>query len=292
MPASGIWDTLGRLVLLPLFVPGALVFVLTPGIVLAHPQPCQILKQIAHTVRVGAVHLQPRVVTHSSLRRKGIEWDWDADRETAWEELESVMRKSVQGARAGRTKGSPTKSAKSKNVHKQVESAFLPRDSLFLAAETLNRFPNLLPYNLSLEIVMAVEIGLGELPAFSFYSSPPPVSSDPMSFLQSVCHTVVVQGVSAIMAFPENRDEFVKLEFVSSSLHIPVISVVQNEFRRQSRVRVSSLCTSNVVLSLLSTSRQKIHVLQDEYDIITNLLGTLIKKTLVLEYPRLQNSSW
>ncbi|GAA6105363.1 glutamate receptor ionotropic, NMDA 3A [Tachysurus ichikawai] len=235
MPASGIWDTLGRLVLLPLFVPGALVFVLTPGIVLAHPQPCQILKQIAHTVRVGAVHLQPRVVTHSSLRRKGIEWDWDADRETAWEELESVMRKSVQGARAGRTKGSPTKSAKSKNVHKQVESAFLPRDSLFLAAETLNRFPNLLPYNLSLEIVMAVEIGLGELPAFSFYSSPPPVSSDPMSFLQSVCHTVVVQGVSAIMAFPENRDEFVKLEFVSSSLHIPVISVVQNEFRRQSR---------------------------------------------------------
>lgn len=242
MPAPGVWDTLGRLVLLPLLTPGVLVLIFSSAFLYAHPQPCQILKQIGHTVRVGAVHLQPRVMTHSSARRKGIEWDWDADRETALEEQE-LVRKSIseQGARAGRTKSS--RGAKSKNVHKQVESAFLPRDSIFLAAETLNRLPNLLPYNLSLEIVMAVEIGLGELPAFSFYSSPPPVCSDPMSFLQSVCHTVVVQGVSAIMAFPENRDEFVKLEFVSSSLHIPVISVVQKEFRRQSQVRVSSFLT-------------------------------------------------
>lgn len=244
MPAPGIWDTLGRLVLLPLLAPGVLVLILTPACLLAHPQPCQILKRIGHTVRVGAVHLQPRAVTHSSHGRKGIEWDWDADRETTWEQLE-LVRKSVseQGARDVRTKGSnQQKGAKSKYVHKQVASAFLPRDSIFLAAETLNRLPNLLPYNLSLEIVMAVEVGLGELPAFSFSSSPPPsVCSDPMSFLQSVCHTVVVQGVSAIMAFPENRDEFIKLEFVSSSLHIPVISVVQNQFRRQSRVRVSFL---------------------------------------------------
>ncbi|KAF4081849.1 hypothetical protein AMELA_G00145130 [Ameiurus melas] len=238
MPAPRIWDTLGRLVLLPLLAPGVLVLILTPACLLAHPQPCQILKRIGHTVRVGAVHLQPRAVTHSSLGRKGIERDWDADRETTWERLELVRKSgSEQGARDVRTKGSnQQKGAKSKTVHKQVASAFLPRDSIFLAAETLNRLPNLLPYNLSLEIVMAVEVGLGELPAFSFSSSPPPpVCSDPMSFLQSVCHTVVVQGVSAIMAFPENRDEFIKLEFVSSSLHIPVISVVQNQFRRQSR---------------------------------------------------------
>lgn len=258
MPALGIWDTLGRLVLLPLLAPGALVLILTPACLLAHPQPCQILKRIGHTVRVGAVHLHPRTVTHSSIRRKGIEWDWDADRETVWEQLEFI-RKSAreQGAKAGRTKGSATnqqKSAKSKNTHRAAaaaaaaESAFVPRDSVFLAAETLNRLPSLLPYNLSLEIVLAVEIGLGELPAFSFSSSPPPVCSDPMSFLQSVCHTVVVQGVSAIMAFPENRDEFVKLEFVSCSLHIPVISIVQHEFRRQSRVGAFSLSFPDLCL--------------------------------------------
>ncbi|KAI5100039.1 glutamate receptor ionotropic, NMDA 3A [Silurus meridionalis] len=234
MPGAGIWDTLGMLVLLRLLASGALVLVLTPTCLLAHPQPCQILKRIGHTVRVGAVHLQPRAVTHVSQRT-----DWDAVGETAWERFELVRRSgSDPGLSAVRTKGSTAnhkQSAQSKNVHRRVESAFQPRDSIFLAAETLNRLPDLLPYNLSLEIVMAVEIGLGELPAFSFSSSPPPVSSDPMSFLQSVCHTVVVQGVSAIMAFPENRDEYVKLEFVSSTMHIPVISVVHSEFTRQSR---------------------------------------------------------
>lgn len=256
MPAVGTWVTLGRLVLLSLLAPGALVLILTPACLLAHPQPCQILKRIGHTVRVGAVNLQPRVVTHSSLSSKGIKWDWDADRETDWDQLE-LRRKSAreEGARAVRTRGSATnqqKSAKSKIVNKQVAvNAFLPRDSMFLAAETLNRLPDLLPYNLSLEIVLAVEIGLGELPAFSFSSSPSPACSDPMSFLQSVCHTVVVQGVTAIMAFPENRDEFVKLEFVSSSLHIPVISVVQHEFRRQSRVQaIFSLLTQCRLTSL------------------------------------------
>ncbi|KAI5614276.1 glutamate receptor ionotropic, NMDA 3A [Silurus asotus] len=232
MPGAGIWDTLGMLVLLRLLASGALVLVLTPACLLAHPQPCQILKRIGHTVRVGAVHLQPRAVTHVSPRT-----DWNAVGETAWERFE-LVRRSDTGASAVRTKGSTAnhkQGAQSKNVHRRVESAFLPRDSIFLAAETLNRLPDLLPFNLSLEIVMAVEIGLGELPAFSFSSSPPPVSSDPVSFLQSVCHTVVVQGVSAIMAFPENRDEYVKLEFVSSSMHIPVISVVHSEFTRQSR---------------------------------------------------------
>ncbi|KAK6316525.1 hypothetical protein J4Q44_G00140490 [Coregonus suidteri] len=99
--------------------------------------------------------------------------------------------------------------------------------------ETLNRMVGLLPYNLSLEVVMAVEAGLGELPA---YSSSTPGCEDPMSFLQSVCHTVIVQGVSAMMAFPQTRDELLKLEFIASALQIPVISVVQNEFKRQSKM--------------------------------------------------------
>ena len=84
---------------------------------------------------------------------------------------------------------------------------------------------------------MAVGSGLGELPAFSFSSAGSPESEDPLSFVESVCHTVVVQGVSAMIAFPRNRDEFVKLEFVSLALRVPVVSVVQREFRRNSEVK-------------------------------------------------------
>ncbi|KAK1800584.1 hypothetical protein P4O66_005791 [Electrophorus voltai] len=47
--------------------------------------------------------------------------------------------------------------------------------------------------------------------------------------------TSTSEGVSAILAFPQNRDELVKLEFISSSLQIPIISVVQKEFKRQSQ---------------------------------------------------------
>lgn len=111
-----------------------------------------------------------------------------------------------------------------------------PRDSILLAVEDLNR-AGLLPYNLSLELVMAVGSGLGELPAFSFTSAGSPENEDPLSFVESVCHTVVVQGVSAMISFPRNRDEFVKLEFVSLALHVPVVSIVQREFKRNSEVK-------------------------------------------------------
>ena len=86
---------------------------------------------------------------------------------------------------------------------------------------------------------MAVGSGLGELPAFSSSSSSAgiPEDEDPLSFLESVCHTVIVQGVSAMIAFPRNRDEFVKLEFVSLALQVPVVSVVQREFTRHSEVK-------------------------------------------------------
>ncbi|KAI4888084.1 hypothetical protein NFI96_022113 [Prochilodus magdalenae] len=235
------------LALLLLFLP-FLVLLLAPGVCLAHPQPCQVLKRVGHTVRVGALHLQPRALRQQhGLRRKTLESEWEWERDMGDAELE-VTTKSVNdlGAKTARTRGSGSggnqKGAKSKNAFKQVEteSVFVPRDSVLLATETLNRLPGLLPYNLSLEIVMAVETGLGELPAFSFsspssFSSSAPVCADPVSFLHSVCHTVIVQGVAAIMAFPQNRDELVKLEFIASSLQIPVISVVQTEFKRQSQ---------------------------------------------------------
>lgn len=167
--------------------------------------------------------------------------DWVAGRETG-EEWDIVIQSGLdhewRGIRTKSSVNNPHRTSKSKTILKQVdtETVFLPRDSVIFATETLNKMVGLLPYNLTLEIVMAVEAGLGELPAFSFSSSSTPASADPVSFLQSVCHTVIVQGVSAIIAFPQNRDELVKLEFISSTLQIPVISVVQNEFKRQSQV--------------------------------------------------------
>ncbi|XP_042587991.1 glutamate receptor ionotropic, NMDA 3A-like [Cyprinus carpio] len=238
MPGSWIWGALARLVWVSLLAPSVLMMLLVPPASLAHPQPCQILKRIGHTVRVGALHLQPRVFRLDSLR--GRDPDWEADRET-WEEWDTIPQSGHEKGWSGiRTKSSvnnPHKASKSKSALKQVgtDAVFLPRDSVILATESLNRVAGLLPYNLSLEIVMAVEAGLGELPAFSFSSSSTPACADPASFLQSVCHTVIVQGVSAIVAFPQNRDELVMLEFITTTLQIPVISVVQSEIKRQSQ---------------------------------------------------------
>lgn len=243
MPGSWIWGALGRLVCLSLLAPSALIMILVPPASMAHPQPCQILKRIGHTVRVGALHLHPRVFRQDHLI--GRDADWDADRETReeWDMvIQSVHEQVWRGIRTKSSANNPHKASKSKTALKQVgtDAVFLPRDSVLLATETLNRVVGLLPYNLTLEIVMAVEAGLGELPAFSFSSSSTSASGDPVSFLQSVCHTVIVQGVSAIIAFPQNRDELVKLEFISSTLQIPVISVVQKVFKRQSQVCLCS----------------------------------------------------
>lgn len=210
----------------------------------SHPQPCQVLKRIGHTVRVGALHVQPRLL--SSPAGSGSE-----DRDTAGALTESGERQvKTSGGAPGygslRTRGtvnSPRGASRSKSQTRQREEntsrenrIFAPRDSALLAVEALNR-AGLLPYNLSLELVMAVGSGLGELPAFSFSSSGNPEGEDPLSFLESVCHTVVVQGVSAMIAFPRNRDELLKLEFVSLALQVPVVSVVQKEFTRQSEVK-------------------------------------------------------
>uniref|UniRef100_A0A3Q1H618 Glutamate receptor n=1 Tax=Anabas testudineus TaxID=64144 RepID=A0A3Q1H618_ANATE len=217
----------------------------------SHPQPCQVLKRIGHTVRVGALHVQPRLI--SSTAGSGSE-DWDAEGDLAGSgerrlELEKQVKTSAGAPGYGslRTRGTvngPRGASRSKSQTRQREEStsrenrmFSPRDSALLAVEALNR-ARLLPYNLSLELVMAVGSGLGELPAFSFSTSGNPEDEDPLSFMESVCHTVVVQGVSAMIAFPRNRDEFVKLEFVSLALQVPVVSIVQREFTRQSENRL------------------------------------------------------
>lgn len=180
--------------------------------------------------------------------------DWDSGGALAGSgerrlELEKQVKTSAGAPGYGslRTRGtvnSQRGSSRTKSQARQREETtsrdnrmFAPRDSILLAVEALNR-AGLLPYNLSLEIVMAVGSGLGELPAFSFSSSGSPDDEDPLSFVESVCHTVVVQGVSAMIAFPRNRNDFVKLEFVSLALQVPVVSVVQREFTRRSQVKV------------------------------------------------------
>ena len=46
-----------------------------------------------------------------------------------------------------------------------------------------------------------------------------------------------MQGVSALLAFPQSLGEMMELDLVSSVLHIPVISIVRYEFPRESQVR-------------------------------------------------------
>ncbi|KAM8871492.1 glutamate receptor ionotropic, NMDA 3A [Synchiropus picturatus] len=200
----------------------------------SHPQPCQVLKRIGHTVRVGALHVHPRLLSSE---------DPGPGRTLAENRDEKRVQRSVAEFGSLRSRGSTNNQrgpGRSRSQPRQREEntpresrVFSPRDSMLLAAEALNR-AGVLPFNLTLELVMAVGSGLGELPAFSFSSPGSPDHEDPLSFVESVCHTVVVQGVSAMISFPRNRDEFVKLEFVSQALQMPVVSVVQREFRRHS----------------------------------------------------------
>lgn len=220
--------------------------VVLPPCALSHPQPCQVLKRIGHTVRVGALHVQPRVLSAGSE-------DWDTEPVASGRtQLEKRVPTGAAAPGYGslRTRGgfsSPRGSGRTRSQTRQREESatrenrvFAPRESVLLAAEAVNR-AGLLPYNLTLELVMAVGSGLGELPAFSSSPVGSPEHEDPLSFVESVCHTVVVQGVSAMVAFPRNRDELVKLEFVSLALQVPVVSVVRREFARHSQVRKRKL---------------------------------------------------
>eukprot|EP00061_Rhincodon_typus_P010502 g34843.t1 len=69
---------------------------------------------------------------------------------------------------------------------------------------------NLLPYNLSLEMVSSQ----GWQP-------------DPQSLLQSICQSVVVRGVAAVLAFPQSADQLVQMDFLASFLEIPFISIME-----------------------------------------------------------------
>uniref|UniRef100_A0A8D0KMI3 Glutamate receptor n=1 Tax=Salvator merianae TaxID=96440 RepID=A0A8D0KMI3_SALMN len=248
----GVWWLLSRVCLL-LLPPCALVLARVP-VSSCHPQPCQILKRIGHTVRIGAAHLQPWAATsRAGAGGLGAHHDLQPGGLPAGEEAETAPRAVLQAAKTAEWKvsGAPRKwrmgtSLRSRaylgtgnlighESQDQELPPLLPREALLLSVEKLNRIKGLLPYNLSLEVVMAIEAGLGDLPLFPFSSPSASWSNDPVSFLQSICHTVVVQGVSAILAFPQSRSEMLEMDFVATSLHIPVISLVLNEFPRKSQ---------------------------------------------------------
>uniref|UniRef100_A0A3Q3L769 Glutamate receptor n=1 Tax=Mastacembelus armatus TaxID=205130 RepID=A0A3Q3L769_9TELE len=146
---------------------------------LLHPQPCHLLAQIGHKVRVGAL---------------------------------------LPAQRA---------------VRVQVQAA-------------LNRAAtreNFLPYNLSLELV-----------------SRQPSAADPESLFRSVCQGVVVQGVSAVLAFPQSRDELLQVDFMASFLEIPFLSnrpreaQAPNRFHLQMVTGVSESGLSSLLLTVLQRS--------------------------------------
>ncbi|XP_015979386.2 glutamate receptor ionotropic, NMDA 3A isoform X2 [Rousettus aegyptiacus] len=233
MRRLSFWWLLSRVCLL-LPPPCALVLARVPGSS-SHPQPCQILKRIGHAVRVGAVHLQPWTTAPRAASRAP-----DSSRAGAQrDEPEPGTWRPPASSAGARWLGSALHGRGPPGARKPGEGAgaetLWPRDALLFAVDNLNRVEGLLPYNLSLEVVMAIEAGLGDLPLLPFSSPSSPWSSDPFSFLQSVCHTVVVQGVSALLAFPQNQGEMMELDLVSSVLHIPVISIVRQEFPRESQ---------------------------------------------------------
>uniref|UniRef100_A0A3Q4GWW9 Glutamate receptor n=1 Tax=Neolamprologus brichardi TaxID=32507 RepID=A0A3Q4GWW9_NEOBR len=138
---------------------------------LLHPQPCRLLAQIGHSVRVGAL---------------------------------------LPAQRAARV---------------QVQAALSRAAAAVSRNRELERDPervNFLPYNLSLELVPR------QLTA-----------ADPESLLRCACQGVVVQGVSAVLAFPQSREELLQVDLTASSLEIPFISVLQHGEPLRTQVRAA-----------------------------------------------------
>ncbi|XP_061599946.1 glutamate receptor ionotropic, NMDA 3B-like [Cololabis saira] len=100
----------------------------------------------------------------------------------------------------------------------------------------------LLPYNLSLEMVARS-----------------PAGWEPESLSRSACQDLVVRGVSAVLAFPRSREELIQVEFLSSFLEIPFISILEdteplvtkNRFHLQMSARVPPSTLGSLLLAVL-----------------------------------------
>lgn len=83
----------------------------------------------------------------------------------------------------------------------------------------------LLPYNLTLEMVTRS-----------------PEGWDPESLFHSACQDLVIRGVSAVLAFPRSREELIQVEFLSSFLEIPFISILEDTEPLVTKVLLVCLC--------------------------------------------------
>uniref|UniRef100_A0A3Q0RGJ6 Glutamate receptor n=1 Tax=Amphilophus citrinellus TaxID=61819 RepID=A0A3Q0RGJ6_AMPCI len=107
--------------------------------------------------------------------------------------------------------------------------ALLPTRQPARIQNALNRAlpPSLLPYNLSLEMVARS-----------------PAGGDPESLSRSACQDLVVRGVSAVLAFPRSREELIQVEFISSFLEIPFISILEDTEPLVTKVGIDTMCLS------------------------------------------------
>ncbi|XP_053700660.1 glutamate receptor ionotropic, NMDA 3B [Synchiropus splendidus] len=113
------------------------------------------------------------------------------------------------------------------------------------SSTTPSQTPPLLPYNLSLEMVARS-----------------PVGWDPVSLSRSACQDLVVRGVSAMLAFPRTREELIQVEFLSSFLEIPFVSILEdteplvtkNQFHLQMSARVPPSTLGDLLLAVLQGS--------------------------------------
>uniref|UniRef100_A0A3P8ZMN8 Glutamate receptor n=1 Tax=Esox lucius TaxID=8010 RepID=A0A3P8ZMN8_ESOLU len=92
----------------------------------------------------------------------------------------------------------------------RVQNA-LNRALTSLKHQTGDGIPPLLPYNLTLEVV-----------------SRSPSGGDPVSLSRCVCQELVVRGVSSVLAFPRSPEELINVDFLSSFLEIPFISLLED----------------------------------------------------------------
>uniref|UniRef100_A0A665UYE0 Glutamate receptor n=1 Tax=Echeneis naucrates TaxID=173247 RepID=A0A665UYE0_ECHNA len=102
---------------------------------------------------------------------------------------------------------------------------------------TTSQTPPLLPYNLSLEMVARS-----------------PGGGDPESLSRCACQDLVVRGVSAVLAFPRSREELIQVEFLSSFLEIPFISILEDTEPLVTKVRIDGSECSPLTLDWVSIS--------------------------------------
>lgn len=75
-----------------------------------------------------------------------------------------------------------------------------------------------------------------------------PAGGDPESLSRSTCQDLVVRGVTAVLAFPRSKEELIQVEFLSSFLEIPFISILEDTEPLVTKVWMYSPCAPVAVI--------------------------------------------